>query len=199
MLFEPLQDRQRLGGRAAPVVNAVADKNRILEAHVVLGHRIGQAMLERRMANRLAFLTISIEGQPVASSWLATGGRYIDELNWWLPIAPDEHWLRDVFVAPELRGRRFFTDIVTSLAMPEHGHARRIWSDVDWINTQSMRAHQAAGFRVAARVRALDIAGRLRVRSALPPWPLPVTEIDPASRFIWLRGKRLQRHRELLA
>ena len=199
MLFEPVQDGQPLGGRATPVVNAVVDKNRILEAHVALGHHIGQAMLERRMANRLAFLTIAIEELPVASSWLASGGRYIDELNWWLPIGPDELWLRDVFVAQAWRGRRLFADIVSSLAMPEHGRARRIWSDVDWINTQSMRAHEAAGFRVVARVRALDLAGRIRLRSALPPWPLQVTEIDPTSRLIWLRGRRLQRHQELLA
>jgi hypothetical protein len=48
-------------------------------------------------------------------------------------------------------------------------------------------------------VRALDIKGRLRLRSAVPPWPLPVSEIDAASHWIWLHGDKLHRHQELLA
>lgn len=176
------------------------DEARIHHAHLAVGHRIGDSRLRQRLRNGLQFIRFDVDGIPVATSWLAGArGRYIDELNWLLPMAADECWLRDVFVAQASRGRRLFSDIVTALAMPEHGQARRIWSDVDWVNVQSMRAHEAAGFRVVARVRALDLAGRVRLRSALPPWPLPVTEIDPASRWIWLRGSRLQRHQELLA
>jgi hypothetical protein len=198
-VFEPERQAGGFVGRSALAMHTVRDEREIRDAHSVLGHRISQSTLERRLANQLAFTLFSIDERPVASSWLASGGRYIDELNWWLPIDPGDLWLRDVFVPPELRGRRLFSDLVIAVAAPEHGNTRRIWSDVDWINTQSMRAHEKAGFRIVARVRAFDIAGRIRLRSALPPWPLPVTEIDPASRWIWLRGRRLHRHQELLA
>jgi len=199
LLFDPVRDGRPRREAATPALKTCDDEQQILAANAELGHRVAKVMLRRRLANRLGFVAFSIDGQAVASTWLATGGRYIDELNWLLPIGPDEFWLRDVFVAPAWRGRRLFTGIVAALAAHGDGPLRRIWSDVDWDNAPSMRAHEAAGFRVVARVRALDVAGRVRLRSALPPWPLPVTEIDPTSRWIWLRGSRLRRHLELLA
>lgn len=180
-------------------MHEIRDAADILAAHAAVKHRVAQGRAQQRIRHGLRFVRFDIRGVPVATSWVASDCRYIDELNWLLPIGAGELWLRDVFVVPAWRGKRLFADITSVLARPDGGPTRRIWSDVDWINTQSMRAHEAAGFRVVARVRALDIAGRVRLRSALPRWPLPVTEIDPASRWIWLRGSRLQRHRELLA
>jgi len=175
------------------------ERERVRAAHAALGHRVAASMMERRLANRLRFAVFLQAGTPVASTWLASGGRYIDELNWWLPIDAEELWLRDVFVAPAWRGRRLFSALVATLAWRKDKPARRIWSDVDWDNEGSMNAHKAAGFSVVARVRAIDLGGRIRIRSALPSWPLPVDEIDPGARLIWLRGHRLRRHQELLA
>lgn len=195
----PAQDLGQAAGRSALQIEETSERNRIRAAHAALGHRVTDLAIERRLAHRLRFAVFLQDGVPVASAWLACGGRYIDELNWWLPIAADELWLRDVFVAPAWRGRRLFSAIVASLARREGRPDRRIWSDVDWDNPNSMRAHQAAGLEVVARVRALDLGGRIRIRSALPPWPLPVLELDPAARLIWLRGERLKRHQELIA
>lgn len=172
----------------------------IQAAHSAVGHQINAARLQQRLRNGLRFARFDIDGTAVATTWLAGGtGRYIDELNWMLPIGADELWLRDVFVAPTWRGRRLFTDMAAALARPADAPARRIWSDVDWDNIPSMRAHEAAGFRVVARARSLDFWGRIRLRSALPSWPLPLTEIETRSRWIWLHGAKLQRHQELLA
>ena len=172
----------------------------ILAAHAAVGHRISAARLQQRLRNGLRLARFDVGGLPVATTWLAgSTGRYIDELNWLLPIGAGDLWLRDVFVAPAWRGRRLFTGIAAALARPADAPARRIWSDVDWDNAPSMRAHEAAGFRVVARAKALDFWGRIRLRSALPTWPLPLTEIDPGSRWIWLHGAKLRRHQELLA
>jgi len=175
------------------------EPERIRAVHAALGHRVAEPMMERRLANRLRFAVFLQAGTPVASTWLASGGRYIDELNWWLPVDAEELWLRDAFVAPAWRGRRLFSALVATLSCRKDKPARRIWSDVDWDNEGSMNAHKAAGFSVVARVRAIDLAGRIRIRSALPAWPLPVDELDPGARLIWLRGHRLRRHQELLA
>jgi hypothetical protein len=196
---EPGAELLRRERAEALAVEPRHQRDQILAAHKELGHRLADPVLERRLANRLAFVVFLAKGQPVASSWLATGGRYVDELNWWLPIADGELWLRDVFVVAGWRGRRLFSCIVDALAHHRGTTKVRIWSDVDWDNAASMRAHEAAGFQVVARVRALDLMGRLRIRSSLPSWPSPVEEIAPASRCIWLRGDSLSRHLQLLA
>lgn len=171
----------------------------ILLVHAQLGHRLRGERARRRLDNGLQFLSFAIDTAPVVSTWIATTARYLDELNWLLPIGGDDLWLRDVFVAPALRGQRLFVDLVERLA-PRGGQThRRLWSDVDWDNRASMSAHAAAGFELVHRVRAVELPGSLRVRSALPPWELPVQEIRPKSRVLQLKGHALQRHQELLA
>jgi len=178
----------------------VSDSAGIVAAHAGVEHRIPEKRMQQRLRNGLRFIRFDVGGVPAATTWLVHGGsRYIDELNWLLPIGVDELWIRDVFVAPSWRGKRLFTGIAAALVGLDGGPPRRVWSDVDWVDSASMRAHTAAGFQGVARVRALDFRGRLRLRSALPPWPLPITEIDTVSRWIWLCGEKSRRHQELLA
>ncbi len=181
-------------------VHALDDEAAIQAAHASVGHRIAPQRLQRRLHNGLEFLRFDLSSVPVATTWVAgSRGRYVDELNWLLPIGGGEYWVRDVFVSPASRGQRVFNSVSAALAQRAGGPPRPVWSDVDWPHAQSMRAHASAGFSVVARVRSLDFDGRLRWRSRLPAWPLPVTEIEPASRCIWLRGDRLKRHQELIA
>lgn len=178
---------------------ALVDEVQILQAHSAIGHRLAPQRLRRRLELGLTFLRFDHAGLPVASTWLAgERGRYIDELNWLVPLGVGEWWVRDVFVTPAMRGRRLFSDMMQALGRwgPP---VRCLWSDVDWDNRASMNAHLAAGFQVVARARALDLRGRVRWRSALPPLPMAVREIAPASRWLWLRGATVQRHRELIA
>jgi GNAT superfamily N-acetyltransferase len=168
-------------------------------AHAQLGLRLRDDRARRRLDNGLQFLTFAVDAAPVVSTWIATGARYLDELNWLLPIGSDDLWLRDVFVVPALRGQGLFANLVDRLATRGVQAQRRVWSDVDWDNRASMRAHVAAGFEVAHRVRAIELPGGLHVRSALPAWDRPVQEIRPGSRVLRLKGDVLQRHQELLA
>lgn len=190
------------GAGATPLTaHALSLPVEIRSAHAAIGHRIGDARLEQRLRNGLWLVRFDMDGVPVATTWLAGGaaGRYIDELNWLLPMPAPDIWLRDVFVSPAWRRRGLFVQMVRALRELDGGADRRIWSDVDWDNLPSMRAHEAAGFRVVVRVKALDLFGRVRIRSQLPPWPLPVTEIEPGARWVWLVGATRARHQALIA
>ena len=184
----------------APTAHEVSNTAGIVAALAAVEHRIPERRMQQRLRNGLRFIRFDLGGVPAATTWLVHGGsRYIDELNWLLPIGAEELWIRDVFVAPAFRRNRLFTGIASALVGLDGGPPRRVWSDVDWVDTASRGAHAAAGFQSVTRVRALDFGGRLRLRSAPPAWPLAITEIDPASRWIWLHGARLRRHEELLA
>lgn len=176
-----------------------ADPREILEVHQALGHRIAPSRVQGRLNNGLKFAVASIDGQAKASTWLALGGRYLDELNWYLPVGNQGLWVRDVFVSAASRGRGLFGALVLALSRQDGGSACQLWSDVDWGDVRSMGAHQGAGFKIVARVKAIDVGGVLRWRSGVPAWPQSVTEIDAHTRLIWLGGERLRRHRQLLA
>lgn len=181
-------------------VFTLAQHEHILQLHLAMGHRMTAARLQQRFANGLQFLAFWAGDCLLGSTWVALGGgRYVDELNWYLPIKPGECWLRDLFVLPAQRGRGLLAQFVGQLVHEHLPNATAVWSDVDWVNRASMRAHQKAGFTVYARVRALDLAQRLRVRSGLPAWHLPVAEIDPSRRWLLLTSAKLQRHLQLLA
>lgn len=186
---------QRLGivDLEAPSVEA------ILHQHALLGHRLSAERARRRLDNSLTFRVFAVDGKPAVSTWIATGARYLDELNWLLPMAPTDVWLRDVFVAPAQRGQRLFADLVEWLAPSDDKTGRRVWSDVDWDNRGSMNAHVAAGFEVAHRVRAVQGPAGIRLRGAVPAWEFALHEIRPRSRVLRLTGDVLRRHLELLA
>lgn len=172
----------------------------ILQLHQTLGHRMTQQRLNQRFRNGLRFLAFHQGDTLLGSSWVAIGGaRYVDELNWYLPILPTEFWVRDVFIMPSQRGRGLFGGLVKLIAQRHVPGCTAAWSDVDWINGTSMRAHAHAGFEVYARLRALDFDGRLRLRGPAPSWHEPVLEIDPGKRLLLMQGVRLQRHQALMA
>jgi GNAT superfamily N-acetyltransferase len=178
---------------------SASDSREILRLHDDMGHRLSPKRLDQRFGNGLRFFTFEAGADLVGSTWAAVGdGRYVDELNWFLPIRPTEFWVRDVFVVPRRRGGGLLSAFLHAVAqqVPQCSAA---WSDVDWIHKASLRAHLKAGFSLHARVRALDLNGRWRLRSPLPPWHLPVSEIDPHRRWVSLTGPVLRRHQGLIA
>jgi RimJ/RimL family protein N-acetyltransferase len=197
--------RQRLAAQL-PLNNlrtqelAAPDGAQILQLHTQLGHRMTVQRMQQRFGNGLRFFALYVGDELAGSTWAAVGdGRYIDELNWFLPILATEYWVRDVFIPPRWRGKALFPALLRLVAENHLPGCTAVWSDVDWPNTGSMRAHRNAGFEVVARARALEVAGRWRWRSALLPWHLPVQEIAPQRRFVQLQGHTLQRHQELMA
>ncbi len=172
----------------------------VLDTYRALGHRQPQGRPERRYANGLRFGRLWQGAQIAGSLWVVHDAhRYIDEMNWRLPVGPRQFWVRDVFVAPALRGQGLFLHLLHLVAAQWLPRFESAWSDVDWDNEASLKAHLAAGFQVRHRVRSLDFNGRLRWRSALVPWPAPVTDVQPKSRWVWLGGEGLRRHRDWVA
>ncbi len=190
----PVPDGLRLEELRAERLDAV------LESYRLLGHRHPAGRPERRFANGLRFGRLWLGEQLAGSLWVVHGGhRYIDEMNWRLPLGQDQFWLRDIFIAPALRGRRLFLHMLHLVANEWLPSFESAWSDVDWDNDGSMRAHVAAGFEIRHRVRTLDIDGRLRWRDPLVPWPRPVLDVAPQRRWLWLGGEALRQHREWVA
>ena len=172
----------------------------ILQLHQQMGHRMSQPRMEQRFRNRLRYFALFEGDVLLGSTWVAIGGgRYVDELNWVLPIAPNQFWVRDVYIVPTQRGRGLFPALLKQIARAHVPGCSAAWSDVDWINQPSMRAHAKAGFTVQARLRALDFNGLVRLRGPVPAWHEAVQDVEPGKRWLLMRGARLQRHRELLA
>ncbi|MBL8342552.1 MAG: hypothetical protein JNL30_13870 [Rubrivivax sp.] len=174
--------------------------HQVLQTYRDLGHRHPEGRPQRRFANRLRFGRLWMGEQIVASIWVAQGvHRYIDELNWRLPMRHDQFWVRDVFVAPAWRGQRLFQSLLRLVAAQWLEHFHSAWSDVDWSNATSIKAHVAAGFEVRHRVRSLDLAGRLRLRDRLVAWPDAVTALTPRRRWLWLCGDARRLHLDWVA
>ncbi|MBL8345694.1 MAG: hypothetical protein JNN03_09655 [Rubrivivax sp.] len=172
----------------------------LTETYRALGHRHPVGRPQRRFANGLRFGRLWLGGQLAGSLWVVHDKhRYLDEMNWRLPVSAQQFWLRDVFIAPALRGQRLFLQMLHLVARGWLPRFESAWSDVDWDNAASLRAHLAAGFVVRHRVRALDFNGRLRWRDPLVHWPGSVRDMQPARRWVWLAGERLRQHQAWIA
>ena len=145
----------------------------ILDAHARLGHRIQPKRIDMRQAHGLHFVLLSLGEQALGSTWLVHGGmRYIDELCWGFPLAPDELWVRDLFVRPSARGQGVFATLLQAsggLLAPDW---TSIWSDVDSDNIPSLKAHRSAGFVDMWRARCHELLGHYRFRTPPPAWHL---------------------------
>ncbi len=179
---------------------SAAQTAQILQLHQQMGHRMSQPRLDQRFRNHLRYFAFHEAETLLGSSWFALGGgRYVDEVNWYLPIQADQFWVRDVYIVPAQRGRGRFAALLKLMARTHSAGCSAVWSDVDWVNKTSMRAHVKAGFSVQTRLRALDWDGLVRLRGPQPAWHETVHEIEPGKRCLVMRGARLQRHLELLA
>ena len=172
----------------------------IIAGHTRLGRRIPAERIERRFRHGLRFFQLSRNGIPTGSTWAVSGSaRYIDELAWALPLQTHEIWLRDVFVSADARGSRLFTQMTRLMTHAVNPDCATIWSDVDWSNRPSMRAHTAAGFQIWRRSRAIVVADRLLLRSNIDDWHLPIAQLAPELRALWWTKARLQQHAALIA
>ena len=165
-----------------------------------MGHLTSTDRVERRFRNGLRFFVQMAGDEAIASTWIIRGGdRYLDEVNWLLPVSETEIWIRDIYVKPSWRGKGVFGALIASLARLQVRPCTSIWSDVDWSNRSSMRAHLAVGFEIRARVRALEFLGFFRIRGAVPTLGKTVVELEPGRRLVLLTGSLLKRHQELIA
>jgi len=169
-------------------------------AYSAIGHNVAADRVSRRFRNGLKFFQLWSGDSLAGTTWIVAGsGRYLDEIGWLLPLRKEELWVRDVFISPAFRGQRLLSSFLALIVAQHWPGCLWVWSDVDRRNRPSIRAHSNAGFQIRAQVRALDVAGRVLVRSPVTSWDEPVTEVEPQRRVLWLRGDRLQRHLELIA
>lgn len=170
----------------------------IVGLHQSIGHEISPERCERRIANGLRFFCARAGGQIAGISWaVISTPRYLDEFGWLLELNQDEMWVRDIFVAPPLRGQGVFREMV--VAMGSCFPCRRIWSDVDTSNRPSIRAHTQCGFVAFQRLRGSRIAGRILVRSSSLDWHRPIAFLHPDRGVVYLGGQTLRLHRDLIA
>jgi len=172
----------------------------IQKGHIAQGRKIPPRRIERRLNHDLRFFQLWKGNTLAASTWIAHGTpRYIDELSLAFPMSADELWVRDVFVAPEMRGMKLFIRLLSAIVAEAAPDCSALWSDVDWVNKTSIRAHTSAGFAVQSRLRALDLGRRIRIRSLPPAWHLPITELVPDRRLILWNEALRHCHSELIA
>ena len=172
----------------------------VLEVYGLVGHKIAEERVIKRFQNGLRFFQLWHHDALAGTTWIISGSpRYVDELAWNLPVRQDELWIRDIFISPAFRGQRLFSSFLGLIAACYWQACRCVWSDVSWSNKPSLRAHAFAGFQVRARAQAINVAGRVLLRSEIMPWSVPVVEIEPTRQFIWLGPDRLRIHRELIA
>lgn len=172
----------------------------IIAGHDRLGRRTPSERIERRFRHGLRFFQLWKGETLTGSTWAVCGSsRYIDELAWSLPLRTDEIWLRDVFIAPTARGGKLFVQMTKLMTQAVNPDCTYVWSDVDWCNHPSMRAHIAAGFQIWRRVRAIALADRLLLRPQIGRWHLPITDLAPELRALWWTKTLREQHAALIA
>ena len=172
----------------------------ILEGHAAQARNIPVQRIERRFRHHLRFFQLWKGDTLAASTWIAHGTpRYIDEIALAFPMSADEFWVRDIFVAPEMRGMKLFVRLLGAIVAEAVPGCSALWSDVDWDNQASMRAHTAAGFAIQSRLRALDLGRRVRIRSLPQAWHHPISQLEPSRHLIIWNDALRQRHRALIA
>lgn len=180
-----------LGGQQVDEIDA---------GHLAHGRRIPRLRIERRFNHGLRFFQLWKGDALAASTWMVHGGtRYIDELALAFPLSPSELWVRDIFVAPNMRRLGMFGELLTTIIVHAAPQSTVLWSDVDWSNTASIRAHQRSGFSIEMRLRALDFGRRYRLRSLPRHWPQPLADLEPARKLLTWNATLRQRHRTLIA
>lgn len=172
----------------------------IIAGHIHMGRRIPAERIERRFRHGLRFFQLWRSETLIGSTWAVSGSaRYIDELALRFPLQKSEIWLRDVFIAPDARGGKLFLHMTKLMTHAVNPDCSTVWSDVDWNNHPSMRAHIGAGFQLWRRLRAVALADQLLLRQHIEQWHLPITELEPELRALrWTEARRI-RHRALIA
>jgi GNAT superfamily N-acetyltransferase len=92
-------------------------------------------------------------GTIVSSRWIAKGRAFMDYLDTWIDLEPDEAYLSETFTHPSLRGHGVSGAAGTSLAAVLAGEGyRRILAGVLMENHAGKRAYEKAGYQRAGRV-----------------------------------------------
>jgi len=156
--------------RSLDVMNH-GDVQRIMELNQATGHATTEHRVRMRLKHGLRFYASTVRGKPVATTWiLPPGQRFFDECGYAITVPADDLWIRDIHVAPSLKGRRVFSAFLDHIINKYHPAVRHLWSDVEAHAPASLRAHRNYGFQPVCTLRVLHVAGSLMLRT-LPQSP----------------------------
>lgn len=172
----------------------------VLNSYNALNHRITEDRIAKRFNNGLRFIQLWRNSELLGFTWIVVnGGRYIDEAGYNLDIRNSEFWVRDVYVSPSARGQRMFSKLMQLISTVHVPGCTVIWSDVDWDNNPSLKAHYSYGFKAWARVRSLKFRHQFIIRSSPPPWQSPITTLKPKHSLLFLDRDTVRTHNSLIA
>jgi hypothetical protein len=147
------------------------DVQQIMELNRATGHATTEHRVRLRLQHGLHFYASMVRGTPVATTWIVPQGqRFFDECGYALRIPADDLWIRDIHVAPWLKGRRVFSAFLDHIVKAYHPAVHHLWSDIEADTAASLRAHRNYGFEPVCTLKVLHVAECLMLRT-LPSSP----------------------------
>lgn len=158
---------------------------RMLGAYRQRGNDISPERLTRRFELGLRFFELVDGATYLANTWIVSKGtRFIDEVGYCFALISDELWVRDIYVSPRERGRGLFALLLDQVLREAFPRARVLWSNTDYKNRSSFRAHRRYGFEETEALRSLLVARHLLFRHRLVREV--VSGFHPERRIVWL-------------
>jgi len=185
-----LQCRGRSGSTPPPEYSLAgyrAFEHEVVEVNRLLRRGFPEERLLARFRHGLKFFVLRAGEDVAATTWIVTEGeRFVDEEGVGLLVPADGLWVRDIFIAPQRRGRGLFAVLLDGVR-EQFPKVHSIWSDVDRDNHPSLSAHLRYGFEPVARFTTLHLAGQLMIRLR---WPvsLPMGSVFKPHRRVLLTG-----------
>jgi ribosomal protein S18 acetylase RimI-like enzyme len=154
---------QRPGVRIGPVGGAET-------GHLAAAMGLAEADVLARLARGCRVIA-AWQGDEVASyCWISAHREHVGELARDLSLPAGESYVWDCATVPRFRGQGLYRSLLRQIAETLAGEGqRRVWIGASSTNEASNRTFAAVGFRPAASVFSLRLAGRgiiLRLRGA---------------------------------
>lgn len=122
-----------------------------------------RAILRRRFADGDRPCVLVLGDRLAGYAWFRVGVFDEEQLGARFRMAPGEVWLYDGMVAPDLRGRGLYANLVkgAGVLLAAEGFSRML-IQVEVSNRNGFHGHRAAGARPIASYQALRLCGRTR-------------------------------------
>ena len=118
-----------------------------------------------RLAHKMKFYAAFDGSRVIAYCWLHSESyRFFDEIACHVGHGKNDLWLRDVYVVPEMRGKKLFSKFIEEVIYSYYPDANNLYSDVFQNNSPSLRAHLNLGLEIIGRVQYVMLFKRFLLR-----------------------------------
>lgn len=170
------------------VLEYAASDPRVAQLYLTYDRGFAPERLKRRFELGLRFYELVKQGETLGTTWLVVDAeRFIDEVAIGFRPETGALWLRDIFIAPEHRGRDLFRVFLDCLLARFYPGSPALWSDVRGDNEASLRAHTKYGFVRQKTYRVVHLFGILLLRLHWPTDPRISMAFEPRRRVVWTR------------